>query len=155
MKLIASTVLGNPHIRKTTTLIAALIAVPLILASATNARADGTHGCQISVQNNYVKTDWKVQVHTYNGKDGVCHIGHDYDEFSGEGLKIAYAHSQGSEKCTLQVRGYTTTTQDQKQKALCKNLGEGDRCGGGLHTIRVPKKGSVIINADGTCSVSE
>ena len=152
MKIIDRVIFGNIDMKKQTTLILKLIAVPFILASATNAIAGGgTHGCQIEVQHNYTKTDDVVYVSTYNGKDALCQVSHErYALVYGESTTVK-AHAQGSAKCTLRVRAAGPLG----ARELCKNLPEGSRCAGGEHTIRVDKKGSLIIHEDGSCTKSE
>ena len=157
MKIIASVILDKIDLSKQTTLILKLIAVPLILASvilasASNAIADGTHSCQIKVQNNYTETkDTIVYVDTFNGNDKVCLVAHkDYKLAYGESV-TAKAHAQGSAKCTLIVE----TASPGPVYQLCGNLKEGSRCSGGSPTVRVAKKGSLIIHEDGSCTKSE
>ena len=151
MKIIDNVILGKIDMKKQTTLIRTLLAVPLILASASNARADGTHGCKIRVQNNYTKTDQTVLVFIYNGKDAVCELTHNnYKLASGDSV-TAKTHAQGSSKCTLGV----STGEAKNWNELCLNLPEGSRCAGGEHTIRVAKKGSLMIHEDGSCTKSE
>jgi len=150
MKIIESVRWGGIDLKKQTTVILTLIAVPLILASATNAIADGTHGCKIEVVNNY--TEWpKVWISIYNGKDLFCAIDHHgYELTEGESVS-ARAHSQGSARCTLEI-----ITGDKNDIFwICKNIKQGSRCGGGDHTIRVARKGSLVIHEDGTCTKSK
>ena len=148
MKIIDNVILGKIGVSKHTTLILTLLAVPLILASASNAIADGTHGCKIKVQNNYTETDYTVVVIIYNGKDAVCQFGHNTYKLDYGDSVTAKAHAQGSAKCTLFVS-------TDIYPVLCKNLKEGSWCAGWYHTIRVAKEGSLSINEDGTCTKSE
>ena len=104
-----------------------VLAVALyVFATATEAYADGTHGCQIRVQNNYLVAHsyQSVQVLAYNGKDIVCAHTHAKYLLGHDSSVIAKAHSQGSAKCTLHVRIWNISW-DYSVKQLCKNLGEG------------------------------
>ncbi len=152
MKIIKSARWCDIDLKKQATVISILIVAPLIiLASATNAIADGTHGCKIKVQNNYT---YKVIVETFNGKDLLCVLFHKKITIRKRDTGTAKAHSQGAGKCTLKVLYWTDKAQ---LKSLCKNLNKAGICGDdgiGKYSIRVEKQGSLIINKDGSCTKS-
>ena len=79
-----------------------VLAVALcVLATATAAHADGTHGCQTEITNN---TSDYLDVRTYNSLDAVCLMPHKQYTIEPGATKTVKAHSQGQSHCKIRIQ---------------------------------------------------
>jgi hypothetical protein len=65
------------------------------------AMADGTHGVAVTVIN---KTGAKIQIMTYNGKDGSETVPHKVYYSDAGGTRTAKAHGQGTGKIRMTIQ---------------------------------------------------
>jgi len=65
------------------------------------AMADGTHGVKVTVIN---KTGAKIQILTYNGKDGSETVPHKVYYAAAGGTRTVKAHGQGTDKLRMSIQ---------------------------------------------------
>jgi len=81
-------------------IINAILIVMLFSLFSAPVFADGTHGVKVTVIN---KTGGKIEILTYNSKDGSMTVPHKVYYVSPGGTRKVKAHGQGTGKLKLQV----------------------------------------------------
>ena len=76
------------------------LGVSIGLAFAGNVLADGTHGVKFTFDN---QLNAKVQVKSYNGKDGATMIPHKIYYIDGKGSRTIKCHGEGKNGCHIRV----------------------------------------------------
>ena len=88
----------------------------IVLLTAVNANADGTHGSKVCVRND---TSGKLAISAYNGSDSVCVTAHKTGTVKpGETVHIK-CHGQGKHRCKIKA-GYMTSCRNFDDNATMR-----------------------------------
>ena len=121
-----------------------VLAVALcVLATATAAHADGTHGCQTEITNN---TSADLYVATFNSNDAACMVQHKTYSIEPGGTKRVTAHSQGQSHCKMKIQKH-----NERGTRMCVN----DWCGARHITKTGGKTTSIAVNGVNDCPPAE